>query len=213
MNTLRIEVAFDFICPWCLIGKRNLARALALFAQEFPRTPVSVQWQGVQLLPELPAAGVPFAEFYRYRLGSDEAVRQRQAQVTAAAASAGVVLDLKNIQRMPNTANAHRLFQRASLLLEPAQAENLLERMFAAYFKNGEDLGDGDTLLAIAASCGLDAAVISVCLDSTETRFYAPLVVAGVPNFTVNGRVQLTGAQPPEQIFDALCQQRESVPA
>jgi len=27
--TLSIEVYFDFICPWCLIGKRQLDQALA----------------------------------------------------------------------------------------------------------------------------------------------------------------------------------------
>ena len=83
-RSLSIDVYFDFICPWCLIGRRQLQAALAQFKAAQPEVEVNLAWQGVQLLPELPFDGQPFAEFYRRRLGSDQAVRQRQAQVRAA---------------------------------------------------------------------------------------------------------------------------------
>ena len=71
MKPLLVEVAFDFICPWCLIGKRNLERALRALASSRPDVPVRLHWRGVQLLPHLPAEGVPFKEFYAQRLGSE----------------------------------------------------------------------------------------------------------------------------------------------
>ena len=107
-NKLTIDIHFDLICPWCFIGKRQLALARARFAQKYPAVAVESVWHPVQLLPDVPEQGLPFAEFYERRLGSPEAVRQRQQQVALAARSVGLDLDLAAIQRMPNTARAHR---------------------------------------------------------------------------------------------------------
>jgi predicted DsbA family dithiol-disulfide isomerase len=215
---LRISVFFDFICPWCLIGKRNLTQALQLFAAEQPQTPVELDWIGVQLLPDLPATGVPFAEFYLNRLGSAEAVRQRQAQVQAAAASAGLDIDLQRIPRMPNTADAHRLLSHASALGTAAQLEELLERLFAAYFMHGQNIGDSATLLEIAEACGYPRAPLVNSLRGDGAPFYGPGVTSrgGVPTFVFNQRLVLSGAQPAQVLLggmlNAIEQHRQASP-
>jgi hypothetical protein len=108
--SVRIDVYVELICPWCLIGKRHLERALAQLATASDRElRVDLQWHTVQLIPQVPREGWPFAEFYARRLGSPEAVRQRQAQVRTAAAQAGVEIDFARIQRFPNTTLSHRL--------------------------------------------------------------------------------------------------------
>ena len=112
-------------------------------------------WHPVQLLPDVPEQGLPFAEFYERRLGSPEAVRQRRQQIALAARRAGLELDLTAIQRMPNTARAHDLLRRVATLGEPALYEALLERLFAAYFQRGEDIGDAATLRRLAAEVGV----------------------------------------------------------
>ena len=53
-SALTIEVWFDFICPWCLIGKRQLQLALRELHQTRPEVVVQVQWHGMSLLPDLP---------------------------------------------------------------------------------------------------------------------------------------------------------------
>lgn len=213
-HPLRISVYFDFICPWCLIGKRNLSQALQLFARQQPQTPVELEWIGVQLLPDLPAAGVPFAEFYLNRLGSAEAVRQRQAQVQAAAAHAGLDIDLQRIPRMPNSADAHRLLAHASALGTATQLDALLERLFAAYFLRGEDIGDRTTLLNIAAECGYPTAQLANSLHGDGSPFYGSgaHISSGVPTFVINQRLALSGAQPPQVLFAALQRAIEQAP-
>jgi len=124
---VRIDVYVELICPWCLIGKRHLARALEQLAQTEPELRVDVQWHLVQLIPQVPAEGWPFAEFYQRRLGSPEAVRQRQAQVKAAAAQAGVEIDFARIERFPNTTLAHRLLAFVAQH-PPSQVEAMIER-------------------------------------------------------------------------------------
>jgi predicted DsbA family dithiol-disulfide isomerase len=201
---LRIDAFFDFICPWCLIGKRQLDRALEQLQRSHPDVDVTLVWHGVQLLPDLPVQGEAFAEFYLKRLGSADAVRMRQAQVQQAAAAAGVNIDLQRIGKMPNTANAHRLFECATAQGTSSQRDALLERLFAAYFQKGEDLGDSATLLAIAESCGWQTAALS-SLRSDGSPFvggHAPS--GGVPYFVFDHRLAVSGAQPAEVLLGAM---------
>jgi predicted DsbA family dithiol-disulfide isomerase len=202
---LSVDVFFDFICPWCLIGKRQLEHALVQFRSRHPDVQVSTLWHGAQLLPHLPAQGEPFAEFYRNRLGSAEAVSLRQAQVQQAAAAVGLTIDLQNIATMPNTADAHRLFERVSALGNAAQRDILLERLFAGYFQKGENLGSRDTLLAIARSCGIDADAVADCLTGDASPFVGlPGASGGVPSFQFDRRLTVVGAQPAEALLAAM---------
>ncbi|MBV7414924.1 DsbA family protein [Aeromonas sp. sif2433] len=225
-RTLNIAVYFDFICPWCLIGKRQLEQALARLRVERPEVQVAVSWRGVQLLPYLPVQGDDFNSFYQHRLGSAQAVRLRQAQVQQAAASVGLSLDFGNIPRMPNTADAHRLWQRASQLGTAAQQEALLEQLFVAHFQRGADLGDGATLLGLAEAAGFSSAALVSSLQGDGAPFLCDVAGAasqGVPSFVIDEALTLSGAQPAEQLLAALhqalarqapaCGRRIAVPA
>lgn len=203
---LSVEVFFDFVCPWCLIGQRHLQAALLWLQREQPEVEVQVHWQGVQLLPGLPANGVPFSTFYLQRLGSEQAVRERQAQVRAAASVVGEDIDFSRIRRMPNTGNAHRLMQRAGSLLSAPQQEALLARLFIAYFHQGRDLGDSGTLLGIAQSCGLQAAQVVDCLRDDGSPFLEGAGRAGsaVPRYRFNQGPLIAGVRPAEALFAAM---------
>lgn len=206
-RSLSIDVYFDFICPWCLIGRRQLQRALAQFKAVQPEVEIDLAWQGVQLLAEMPAQGQPFAEFYRRRLGSEQAVLQRQAQVREAASMVGEQIDFSLIQRMPNTADAHRLFLHASELGDEQQVEALMERLLAAYFHRGEDLGDRDTLLRIAEECGFAPEALAGSLRGDGMPFVsasADIAGRGVPCFVFDDRLQVVGAQPVEALLEAM---------
>ncbi|MGY4532294.1 putative DsbA family dithiol-disulfide isomerase [Pseudomonas sp. TE3786] len=204
---LRIDVAFDFICPWCLIGKRQLEQAVTQLQQTLPLQEVSTDWQGVQLLPDLPAGGQAFGEFYLRRLGSEAAVQQRQRQVQEAAEAVGLRIRFERISRMPNTADAHRLFRQAAVLGSPQQRELLLERLFAAHFNNGEDLGNSNTLLAIAEACGYSREAMTRALYGDGRPYQAADVNASsVPEFVFDKQLRLSGAQPAEYLLRAMQQ-------
>lgn len=192
---LSIAVDFDLVCPWCLIGKRQLDIARGRFAQQFPGVAVETRWHPVQLLPNVPEQGLPFAEFYERRLGSPEAVRQRGQQVAMAARRVGLALDLTAIERMPNTARAHALLRQVALLGEPALYEALLERLFAAYFQRGEDIGDAATLRTLALDVGVPAARLPDATPGDECPAAAVPAITGVPHFVFNGHGSLSGAQ------------------
>jgi predicted DsbA family dithiol-disulfide isomerase len=204
---LLVEVWFDFICPWCLIGKRNLDAARALLRSSDPDVELDVRWQGLQLLPDAPAKGWPFMEFYLRRLGSEAAVRARQATVLAAARAAGADIDFHAIGVMPNTANAHRLYDAVCAKGTPAQAEALMERLFAAHFLQGADIGNRALLLAEAAAAGVVpeeyAHVLRSGADSYTAQGYnSP--AGGVPCYVVDASLVVSGAQPPAMLHEVM---------
>lgn len=206
-GVLRIDVAFDVICPWCLIGKRQLEQAVTTLQRSVPQQAISIDWQGVQLLPDLPAGGQPFREFYLKRLGSEAAVQQRQGQVQQAAEAVGLRIRFERIGRMPNTADAHRLLREAALLGSPQQRDLLLERLFAAHFNDGEDLGDTRTLLAIAEACGFPRDSIAHVLYGDGRPYQPADAWAGsVPQFVFDKQLRLAGAQPAEFLLRAMDQ-------
>ncbi|VVD75780.1 DSBA oxidoreductase [Pandoraea eparura] len=210
-QALKIDVFFDLICPWCLIGKRNLAVALERFALLHSEVDVSVKWHSHRLLPDLPREGVPYEAFYLARLGSPEAVAMRREQVRRAGDAAGISFAFDRIQMMPNTQAAHRLINFGQRFGTPKQHERLVERLFVGYFLLGENIGDTATLARIALECGftgaskayLDVSTEHGSLANPEWGYEIP-PVSGVPYFVFDRRQALSGAQQPKTLLTAM---------
>ena len=210
-STLAIDVHFDLICPWCLIGKRHLRTAVEQFRHAHPDIDVALNWRSHQLLPDIPAAGIPYQVFYERRLGGPAAVAARRAQVQAAARAAGIELAFERIALMPNTQLAHRLIDCAGEFGGAEQVADLIERLFAAYFMEGRNIGALPVLLAIATEAGFPATAIEARLAAPGAgdRFRARLATAnagisGVPFFVFNDRLAVSGAHPPASLLTAM---------
>ena len=200
---LSVEVWFDLICPWCLIGKRQLDQAIAEFRRLHPRHPVAVHWRSQQLLPDIPPQGLPFREFYLRRLGGAGAVAARQAQVRAAALQVGLALDFSNIAAMPNTGAAHVLIADAQEQRDAATVDALIEDLFSAHFLRGMNIDDGKFLDALAQGHDIT--------PSHAAPRFAPMP-SGVPLFVVNRTAALSGAQPPQRLLAMLLRAAQAQP-
>lgn len=208
---LTIDVFFEFICPWCLIGKRQLNNAIQQLKQSHPDVNVLLQWRGVQLLPQIPKDGVPFKAFYLVRLGNATAVRQRQEQVRQAAKIVGIDLDFNLIPRMPNTSKAHVLFKNALKFASPTLCDRLLEAMFTAYFHHSEDISDIATLQKIASYCGFTDEVLEKIFAAQDNTAFisADTGGKGVPYFVFDGSFAMAGAQPAQALYQAMLEALE----
>jgi predicted DsbA family dithiol-disulfide isomerase len=210
-QSVTVDIHFDFICPWCLIGKRNLDAAITYLASLRPDVSVKVRWHSHQLLPDMPVGGVPYQAFYVARLGSPGAVAARRAQVQKAAEAAGVELMFDRIEVMPNTRAAHRLIAWATTTGAAIKPALLIDRLFTGYFIDGEDIGNPDVLERIGLACGLDAARLAehFATSKLEDNMALPFSpraddVRGVPHFVVNSALSLSGAYSPGAIVDAM---------
>ncbi|WP_315096903.1 DsbA family oxidoreductase [uncultured Cellulomonas sp.] len=209
VRTLQVEVWSDIACPWCYIGKRRFATALA----DFPhRQHVQVTWRSYELSPRTPVGpGRPEIDMLAALKGIPHSqVKQMFAQVTAVAAGEGLAYDFDRALAV-NTFAAHRLVHVARTTGGPELAERVLETLFSAHFEHGADLGDEGTLVDLVSSAGLDAATARAALagddgaeavraDEDEAR---ALGVTGVPFFVVDRRVAVSGAQPAD-VFTQL---------
>ncbi|SAK56607.1 DSBA oxidoreductase [Caballeronia hypogeia] len=211
-RTMTIEVFFDFICPWCLIGKRNLEAAITRFASLRPDVRLKVLWRSHQLLPYTPLEGMPYQAFYLDRLGSHEAVAARREQVRRAGIDAGIVFAFERIEVMPNTAAAHDLVAYAARRGDEARRDRLIERMFDAYFMEGLNIGDRKVLERLGLECGLEhEGLVNHLAESKRMSDpagrAAPYIeegVSGVPHFVFDTRYTLSGAHSPGAIFEAM---------
>ena len=196
---IKLDVLSDPICPWCYIGKTHLDRALA--AEE--DHPFVIEWHPFQLNPDMPEDGMDRREYLERKFGGKDGAIRVYGQIAQHAADAGIEIDFAAIQKTPNTVNAHRLIHWAGI--EGKQNE-IVDALFSAYFKEGRDIGDIETLADIADNAGMDAAVVTRLLKSDEDKqsirdrdvHSREMGVNSVPTFIVGSRHAVPGAQPPE---------------
>ncbi|MGT2508693.1 DsbA family protein [Cupriavidus basilensis] len=153
-QTLRVDFFLDLICPWCWIGLRNLRSAWASIRQQHPGLVLETIWHANALLPQIPAQGIPYQEFYEARLGGQPAVAMRRAQIRAVAESVDLSLNFEAIATFPNSALACALVNAAQSRLVPEAMYQLVESIYCAFFSQGQDIGSTVTLQALAQSSG-----------------------------------------------------------
>jgi predicted DsbA family dithiol-disulfide isomerase len=199
---MRIDIFSDVICPWCFIGKRRLERALELQ----PQTDVEIHWRAFQLNPDMPVQGMARQAYLQAKFGGPERATQIYETIRQNGEKEGLDFQFDRIGTTPKTVMAHRLIRFAS---ERGASDALVERLFKAYFYEGQNIGDLDTLAAIAEEVGLDRDETAEHLGGTEgvadvlaeTRFAYENGINGVPCFIFERRYALAGAQEPEAFF------------
>lgn len=201
-----LSIVSDAICPWCYIGKRRFEKALALLGPDFP---IRVTWRPFELNPQMPQEGVERRVYRMQKFDSLERSAQMDAQVAAAGAEDGLRFRHDLMLRTPNTFTAHRLIWRA----QSAGAQDaVMERVFRAYFCEGRDIGDVETLAELGSEVGLDRDETRAFLAGTEgaedvrrdEAIAQQAGVSGVPNFIANGWQLFSGAQRSDVIANVL---------
>jgi len=204
--THTVDVISDVICPWCFIGKRRLEQAIAAHGK-----PMSVQWHAFQLNPAMPKEGISRREYRIRKFGSWERSLELDAKVIAVGESERINFAFDKMERTPNTVDAHRLIWLAD---QHDCQDAVVEALFRAYFTEGKDIGNQQTLIDVVAEAGLERKFAETVLNS-ETGLEV-IVQAGersqqyqvdsVPFFIINNAVTLSGAQVPETFLDAFKQ-------
>ncbi|MGH1425354.1 MAG: DsbA family oxidoreductase [Pseudooceanicola sp.] len=206
--TVKLDILSDPICPWCLIGKTQLDRALA----DRPDHPFVIEWHPFQLNPDMPRDGVDRRAYLTQKFG--DRADEVYGGIRDHAKAQGVEIDFDAIGRTPNTLDAHRLIHWAGI---EAKQGSVVDALFAAYFREGRDIGSRDVLADIADAAGLDASVILKLLDSDADEALIrdrdahsrKMGVSAVPTFVVGQKHAVPGAQPVElwlKVIDEITQ-------
>jgi predicted DsbA family dithiol-disulfide isomerase len=199
-----IDVVSDVICPWCFLGKRRLDAALA----RLDGIDVFVRWRPFMLDPTIPPEGLDRQDYMLAKFGP-ERLKTIHDPLIQAGEELGVPFNFDLMTRTPNTLDAHRLI-RWSHTVE--RQHETAERLFMAYWSEGQDVSDRDVLARCAGEVGINAAQIRELLDTeqdvadtrAEIEHAGKIGVTGVPTFILGQSYALVGAQSPEVLADAI---------
>lgn len=206
-SKISIDVWSDIVCPFCYIGKRNFEAALE---QKGLKDNVEVTWHSFELAPD--AVTNPDGNVYEdlaARKGwTVENTKQMHQQVTDRAKEAGLDYDFD--RAVPaNSRNAHRILH---LALKHNVQDEVKEALFKAYFTEGRNIDDEQTLVEIGQAAGLSEEDIKQVLDNkmfeaeikADIQDASNIGVQGVPFFVFNRKYGVSGAQPVETFADVL---------
>ena len=205
---MHIDIWSDVVCPWCYLGKRRLEKALASFEG---RGDVTIAHRSFQLDPTRPKGETTSRRtmlMSKYRLTEDR-VREMDRNMETMAAAEGLEYHLTEKGQSGNTLDAHRVVHLAA---SHDREDQMLERLYKAYFTDQRSIFDVESLVSLAVDEGLDATEVREALESDhyvdavrrdleEARM---LGVTGVPFFVIDGRYGISGAQATEVFTRAL---------
>lgn len=202
---LSVIVFSDYICPFCYIGDRRLSR----LGEHYD---LKVDHRFFEIRPDTPSSGMPLSE-----LGyPPDRWRQMMEHLARMADEEGILLADREF-----TTNSRQ----AMLLAEAAKEEGadvfgaLNEKLFAAFFCKGRNIGDEAVLRRLAEDSGVPPATVERAWNDPSYRerltlnhaIAAKLGVTGVPTFLIGNRI-LVGAVPAATLLAAARETRTSIP-
>ena len=205
--SIHVEIWSDVMCPFCYIGKRKFEAALAQFPE---RDRVRVVWRSFQLSPELKSE--PGQNIHQY-LSKHKGIPLEEAErlndyVTEMAAEVGLTYRFDKAV-VANSFHAHRFAHFAKQHGKQNEAE---ERLFRAYFTEGENLDDYPTLIQLGAEIGLDTDALKAALengtftDEVREDIYEAFQfgIRSVPFFVFDRKYAVAGAQDSQVFLQTL---------
>jgi len=205
MHSVQIDIISDLVCPWCYIGRKRLAKAVALL----PDLETRIRWQPFELFPAIPLTGTERHTQMTAVFGSAQRRDGVFTQVAEAGRAEGLDLRFDTIPVSPNTFALHRLLWKAD---QEGFQDELAEALFHAFFTDNRDLTQADQLSDLLEPFGWSPAQTRQFLASDEgreitrdrQRLYRYIGITSVPTYIFNNQLTLVGAQPPEQFARAI---------
>ncbi|MBK6708643.1 MAG: DsbA family oxidoreductase [Sphingomonadales bacterium] len=210
VQPLRIDIVSDVVCPWCIIGYKQVEKALTLLPE-----PVEAEfhWHPFELNPDMPPegedAGQHIARKYGRSPDEGKAVRER---IKNTAAELGFIFGDMGARRLYNTFDAHKLLTRVGSEHGWQKQTELKLALFSAYFQQGKDVSDRAVLLDVAEGIGLDRAACEAWLADEilarevrgEESYWINENVAGVPAIIFDDKYMVPGAQSAETFAQVI---------
>ena len=201
VDKLKIDIISDVVCPWCIIGYKNLEQAIAELGVQ---DQVEIEWQPFELNPDMPPEGEHLREHSARKYGSTpESSAKFRVEMAERGNEVGFQFNFFEEMRIVNTRDAH-------VMLEFAKDYNLQTalklRLFAACFSEQKDISDRDVLIKEVAAVGLDEKEANARFENQNAineiqekeLEWQRMGITSVPTVVLNRKVAAAGAQPVE---------------
>lgn len=204
---LRIDIVSDVVCPWCIIGYRQLAEAL-----KQTNTEHEIHWHPFELNSNMPSEGQNLREHIMEKYGSSkEESDASRIRMTEAGSEVSFEFNFNDDTRMHNTFNLHHLLYWAGQQGQKPM-HDLKQALFSAHFTDGRNISDNTVLADIAAEVGLDRDEALAVLEEqrfakevrAEERHWQQQGIQSVPAMIFNERHLVSGAQGVDNYLNIL---------
>ncbi|MCW2972870.1 MAG: 2-hydroxychromene-2-carboxylate isomerase/DsbA-like thioredoxin domain protein [Thermoleophilia bacterium] len=211
IERVQLEVWSDVACPWCFVGRRNLAVAL----QDLdPRERPDVTWRAYQLDPTIPIEGVERDAYFTQRFGDDvKRIEEGQERLTLLGEELGIEFRFDRQHTIANTFRAHRISKAAA---RHGVQDAVVDALFVANFEEGIDIGDPERLREVTLRAVIDPELTAKILwdaerDESVTEevrediaLSQELGITAVPAFVADRALLVPGAVPPDALAKFL---------
>jgi predicted DsbA family dithiol-disulfide isomerase len=202
---MQIDIVSDTVCPWCFIGKRKLERALSLR----PDIPFDIRWRAYRLDPNVPRGGVDRRAYMKAKFGDSPRTSAMSDAIKAAGESVDIAFAFNKIEKRPDTIDSHRLIRWAE---SGGRQNDVVERLFKAYFEEGRDIGDPAVLIEVASDAGMDAPLVQELLAKDADRELVEqedalahrMGISGVPTFIFANKYLISGAHDADKLVRVI---------
>ena len=206
---MKVEIWFDFVCPFCYMGERKFEKALAAFEH---KDEVEIIFKSFQLnMSQKDVKGKDIHQVIadKYNITYEQA-KDNNDRITKAAAEVGLNYRF-DILKLNNTQLAHEISKYAESV---GKGKELVDLYFKGYFEEGLDIGNEEKLFELAQKAGLDISDLknqlageSLKAEVKEDEALArKLGISSVPYFVFDNKYAVSGAQEPEQFLKTLNQ-------
>ena len=145
--TITIDIVSDVVCPWCIIGYRQLETAIEAVAS---RAKVDVSWHPFELVPGMAPEGQNTRDYMAERYGATpEQGRANRDKMVGIGQTLGIDFAFSEDSRIYNTHKAHQLLAWAA---DSGKQTALKLAFFDAYFTTQANISSEDILLAAVES-------------------------------------------------------------
>ncbi|KAF2772546.1 thioredoxin-like protein [Teratosphaeria nubilosa] len=191
-------------------------KAIQAHKQKNANDTFTTAWWPFYLNPDAPKS-IDKQQYYEAKFGAQK-TQVMQGHLARLGKQVGI--DFAFGGKTGNTRDSHRLIQLGKTKGEEMQTK-VVEQLFNAYFEKNEDITTQEVLIERGVKAGLDKAELRDWLQSgkggeevdkevaqAQTKF-----ITGVPNFTINGKYEIQGAEEPAaflQVFEELKETMEN---
>ncbi|KAK0932323.1 hypothetical protein LTR29_016116 [Friedmanniomyces endolithicus] len=215
MTHYAIDIVSDTVCPWCYVGANRLSRAIATHRAAHPQDTFTTTWHAYYLNPDAPRS-IDKQAYYVRKFGA-----QRTAVMQGHLARLGreVGIEFAFGGRTGNTRDSHGLIELGRRKGEEVQT-NVVKQLFNAYFEANEDITQQAVLIARGVKAGLEEGEVREWMEGgkggeevdREVEEARKQFISGVPNFTINGKWEVQGAEEPEAFLKVFGEIKETMP-
>ena len=208
IQSIKIDIFSDTICPWCYIGLQKLKDAI----NDFSSDNFDLIWRPFQLNPDMPLEGMERKKYLELKFGGKNNYKNIYENIYNVGLKNNIHFQFEKIAKTPNSFASHKLL---ALAYKSKKQTQVVETLFYNYFIEGVDIGDIKELVRISKQHNIYQDDISIYLQSKEDRdnllaeesHAKELGVTGVPCFIINKEFVLFGAQEKKnflEIFNSI---------